>query len=74
MTKSRLDRKKMGQNIQCLRLEHGWSQSELAVRAAISTSQMSRLERGVSGISVMTFIKLCEALGCRPLDILKGAE
>ena len=74
MKKSRLDRKKMGQNIRCLRLLHGWSQSELAARAGISVNQLSRLERGTSGMSCRTFFALCHVLSCVAAELLYGAE
>lgn len=69
-----LDFKVIGQNIRRMRIENGWSQEALARKAGISVSQLSRLERGAASTTVTTFFKLCNALVCRPADILKGAE
>lgn len=64
----------MGQNIRRMRIERGWTQKDLSVQAALSVSQLSKLERGVSSMTVSTFFKLCDALICKPADILKDAE
>ena len=74
MAKSGLDCSRMGQNIRRMRLNQKWTQKDLAARAALSVSQLSRLERGDGGMSVETFFRLCNALACKPADMLEKAE
>ena len=64
----------IGQNIRKIRTEKGWTQKDLSISAALSVSQLSRLERGAASMTVATFFKLCHALMCKPSDILKNAE
>nr|MBR4281433.1 helix-turn-helix transcriptional regulator [Clostridia bacterium] len=64
----------IGQNIRRIRMEKGWTQKDLSISAALSVSQVSRLERGMASMTVTTFFKLCNALTCKPADLLKDAE
>ncbi|MER7009143.1 XRE family transcriptional regulator [Dactylosporangium sp. NPDC000555] len=52
-----------------LRLEHGWSLEELARRAGVSRSTLSRLERGEISPTAALLGKLCAAYG-RPMSRL----
>ena len=74
MNGSQLNQNALGQNICRMRREHGWSQKQLAAKALLSESHLSRLERGVCGMSVSTFFALCRALECTPGELLQGAE
>jgi len=50
-----------------LREQKGWSQAELARRAAVAQSMVSRLERGqLQSVHLPTLEKLAAALGCDP--------
>ena len=48
-----------------LRMEKGWSQTELARRAETKQANISRLESGLSNPSVKFFAESSEGLGCR---------
>ena len=50
-----------------LREEKGWSQAELARRAGVAQSMVSRLERGqLQSVHLPTLEKLARTLGCNP--------
>jgi transcriptional regulator with XRE-family HTH domain len=50
-----------------LRERQGWSQAELARRAGVAQSMVSRLERGrLESVHLPTLEKLARALGCDP--------
>jgi transcriptional regulator with XRE-family HTH domain len=53
----------IGKRIKELRLQAGFSQAELADRAATSTEYVSRLERNRSAASVVLLMRLSDALG-----------
>lgn len=55
-----------------LRLNKGWSQAELAQRAATSQSYVARLERGRIDPQISTARKIAHALGI-PLEVLTQA-
>ena len=52
------------------RLTAGLAQAELAEHTEVSTEFVSRLERGKTFPSVPTLMRLCDALGCTPNDLL----
>ncbi len=60
----------MKRTIRELRLARGLSQQELADRAEISASLLSRIESLEKGASPEVLGRLCEVLGCRPEDVL----
>jgi transcriptional regulator with XRE-family HTH domain len=51
------------------RLLKALEQEELAQRAGVSASSISRIENGDRGTTPATIRALAEALGCRPDDI-----
>ena len=50
--------KRLGKKIKDLRLEKGFSQSELCYEAEIDISTLSRLERGILNVSFSTLYKI----------------
>lgn len=60
----------IGKIVQAARLEHGWSQAELARAARLSRPTVSRVERGENP-SMKTTQSLADALG---LSITLSAE
>ncbi|MEM9068325.1 MAG: helix-turn-helix transcriptional regulator [Myxococcota bacterium] len=52
------------------RTRTGMTQRELAERARVSAEFVSRVERGVAVPSLETLLRLCDALGCTPNDLL----
>ncbi len=56
-----------------LRLEHGFSQRQLAERAGLSNTTLANIERGKTGAHPSTLYKLASVLGVSPLE-LRGPE
>ena len=70
----KLSPKKLGNNIKKYRLEKGFSQENLALRAGIHPAYLGRLERGEKCPTLDTVFKICEALSVPVADIISFAE
>ena len=57
-----------------LRLEHFFSQAELARRAGLHALTLTRLESGRTAPSTRTVRALAEALGVQPLELANPEE
>lgn len=53
----------LGQNIKLARLRRGFTAEQVAERAGIARSTLSKLENGDSGVSVETLLKVLYTLG-----------
>lgn len=60
----------LGQYLRNLRLNRGWTLMELANKAGISDSFLSRVEYGKQGISIKVLCKLARAFSVSPCEIL----
>ena len=60
--------KNIGQIIRCLRSQHGWTMADLAEKASVSPSTMSRIESGERNPSFKVMVKLFQTLE-KPLTI-----
>lgn len=58
-------------NIKRIRLEQGISQEKLALKANIDRSYMSELERQLANPSIEALLKIANALGVTPSELLK---
>jgi transcriptional regulator with XRE-family HTH domain len=56
------------------RLEHDISQEELAFRAGVDRTFISRLERGVRQPTITTLIGIGQALGVSAADLVRETE
>lgn len=63
-----------GAAIQMRRKERGLSQAELAAKAALSPSFVSRIERGVSPPALDTICALADALRVKPSVLVLEME
>lgn len=67
----------IGQGLRAVRLRHGWTQAQLASAAAVSTSCVSRMERGhFAALSIRTMRRIAASLDVR-LDVVarwRGGE
>ena len=54
-----------------IRLQHGWTQRELAEMAHCNISTVSAVERGLRPLSDDLFLTLCRSLDCTPAELLK---
>lgn len=66
--------KNLGNNIKKFRLEKGFSQENLALRAGIHPAYLGRLERGEKCPTLDTVFKICEALSVPAADIISFSE
>jgi len=64
----------IGENINRLRRDKGWSQEQLAERAGISLGQISKLERNKDKPGLDTIYSLINALGCSPNALLNDVS
>lgn len=62
--------KSLGQRVQQLRTEKGFTQQELCDKAEIARSQLTRLEQGDLNITVSTLNALATAMGVTPKMVL----
>lgn len=66
--------KNLGNNIKRFRLEKGFSQENLALRAGIHPAYLGRLERGEKCPTLDTVFKICDALSVPVADIITFFE
>jgi transcriptional regulator with XRE-family HTH domain len=62
-----------GRNLRGRRLAVGWSQQELSDRGELHLTEISRLENGHRNPRLSTIVKLVDALGIAPSELLAGA-
>ena len=67
-------RRRIAENVRCLRRERGLSQEEMAELADFHRTYVSQLERCVTNISVDGLERLAIALGVDVLDLLAPIE
>jgi len=60
--------------LQAKRKQIGWSQERLAVEARVSSSCVRHLERGRSTPTLITLLKLSEAMGLSLATLLQRAQ
>ena len=66
-------RRRVGLNIRRARLAKGWSQEELADRAALHRTYISQLERGVKNATLTVVEKVAGALETSPGRLIDEA-
>jgi DNA-binding Xre family transcriptional regulator len=64
---------RLGLRVKILRTGRGMAQEFLAAAAGLDRSYISRVERGVHNITVLTLVRLADALDCPPGDLLNSA-
>ena len=73
MAKARTYQQVIGENVEHMRLEKGWTQGELAAAVGSSQSAIHRIEKGGQNVSLEMIKKLSEALGKQILSINDSA-
>lgn len=63
-----------GQRFREARVARGFSQEEVAWAADVSQSSLSKYETGCSEMTMLTFIRICSALGLSPADVIPMTE
>ena len=61
-----------GQRVRQARLARGWTQEDLSHATGLATVQVSRVERGVREVRLTTILRLVDALGVPPDELLLG--
>jgi transcriptional regulator with XRE-family HTH domain len=64
----------MRNRVQEVRLQRGWTLEELAEKAGLSTSQVSKVENGKRGWSVTSLESLAKALGVDVSELFHAAD
>ncbi|WP_321971816.1 helix-turn-helix transcriptional regulator [Paratractidigestivibacter sp.] len=62
--KTKLAARRIGENISTWRKLYNLTSQQLADKAAVSRSTISRLENGDPTVSLETFLNVCRALNC----------
>ena len=69
MKKAKTYNEVIGETIEQMRTEKGWTQGELAEKVGTSQSAIHRIEKGGQNISLEMIKKLSEAFGAQILSI-----
>jgi len=64
----------VAERLRRLRKAHGFSLRQLAEATGTSASFLSQLERGLSGASTSTLIRIANCFGCSIADLFAGAD
>lgn len=68
------DQRRLGQRLQALRTERGWSLTELAEESGVSRAMINRVERGVSSPTATILGRLSGAFGLTVSQLLDDAH
>lgn len=61
----------LGKKVKELRKKRGWRQDDLSIRCGFKNkSSIGRIEAGMWEPELKTIIKLAQALGCSPMELL----
>lgn len=63
----------LGDVIRQRRLKLGFSQEALADASGIDRSHMGKIERGERNVTFLNLLKIADAIGLRPSDLLRAA-
>ncbi len=60
--------------IKRMRLERGMTQETLAFKADVKIATLSRVERGITNPAWPTLMKIADALGITPIELIAEVE
>jgi DNA-binding XRE family transcriptional regulator len=63
-----------GENLRKIRKKKGLTMLELAFEANIEYSQIAKIERGISNVTISTVYALAKALGVKVIDLFRFPE
>lgn len=66
--------KQFGKTLRAYRLEAGLSQEKLAAKAGLDRTYIGGSERGERNIALVNIVRLADALGIRPAQLLEPFE
>jgi transcriptional regulator with XRE-family HTH domain len=61
-----------GRRVRAVRQAHGWTLEELAERCGLHWTYVGQVERGKRNVTLRNIVKLAEALGVEPGELLDG--
>lgn len=64
----------VGVTIQKLRIGAGLTQEGLALASSLTRNHLQNIERGSSHATLAAIVRISEALGVRPVEVLEEAE
>jgi transcriptional regulator with XRE-family HTH domain len=64
---------KLGQSIRERRKAQGLSQEALADASGVDRSHMGKIERGERNVTLLNVLRIADAVGCRPSELLAMA-
>jgi transcriptional regulator with XRE-family HTH domain len=62
----------LGRRVRALRQERNLSQEKLAEKARVHRTYVGSLERGERNVALINIVRLAEALGVDPCELVKG--
>ena len=62
--------KELGQSIRERRKAQGLSQEALADASGVDRSHMGKIERGERNVTLLNLLRIADAIGCRPSELL----
>lgn len=65
---------KIGKRIRLLRTTVGMSQEKLGEALNLTFQQIQKYEKGTNRVSVPILIRICNAIGCQPSDVLSAIQ
>lgn len=64
-------KKKFGKRVKLLRIEKGWSQEKLALKADLDRTYIPSIEKGERNVSITVIEKIANALDVEIIELLK---
>jgi transcriptional regulator with XRE-family HTH domain len=61
----------IGSRIRKKRISTGWTMMDLAFEAGVDYRQLGRIERGENNFTIISLLRITDALGCHLKDVIK---
>ncbi len=61
----------IGSRIRKKRIKKGWTMMDLAFEAGVDYRQLGRIERGENNFTIISLLRITDALGCHIRDVIK---
>ena len=61
----------IGSRIRKKRISKGWTMMDLAFEAGVDYRQLGRIERGENNFTIISLLRITDALGCQIRDVIK---
>jgi transcriptional regulator with XRE-family HTH domain len=61
----------IGSRIRKKRISKGWTMMDLAFEAEVDYRQLGRIERGENNFTIISLLRITDALGCQLKDVIK---